>query len=175
MPAEYGAYLRGRSRQAVRTNVARARAEGIRCTHTVVSGWTPLDHGQAPAAPAERWQARDRAGVFVGEAWLTIDDDCALMHSLATTRSGVRWLLHTAIVEDLCDRGCGRLLTNSHDAFLMPAGQQYFQHLLGYSIGRVHPSPRPSPRTSAAGHRLAALLALASAAAVGQWTLASVL
>jgi hypothetical protein len=133
LPADFSTYTRGRRRQALRTNLSRARSRGARCTHT------PLCIG--PFGPAERWQAWNRAGAMVGEAWLTVDDECALLHSLVTSETDIRWLLHTAIVEQLCARGCRQLLTNSHDAFLMPAGQQYFQHLLGYSVERVIPRP----------------------------------
>jgi hypothetical protein len=105
---------------------------------------------------------------------VTVDEHCALVHSLVTSESDVRWLLHTAIVEDLCDRGCRQLLTNSHDAFLMPPGQQYFQRLLGYSIGRVRPSAR-LPTKSISPRRQLALLGLVSAAALGEWALASIL
>ena len=175
LPRDHRAYLRGRRRQAVRTNVARAREQGIRCSHTVVSDWAPLDHRDAPAAPVQLWQARNLRGDRVGEAWVTVDEHCALVHSLVTSESGVRWLLHTAIVEHLCERGCRQLLTNSHDAFLMPAGHQYFQHLLGYSIGRVRPSVGPSRRLTAPPRRAGALVALVGAAALSEWALASIL
>ena len=129
VPADFATYMRGRRRQALRTNVARARARGIGCTQTIL--------GSGPFGPAEHWQARTRAGILVGEAWVTVDAECALLHSLVTSESDVRWLLHASIVERLCLGGCRQLLTNSHDAFLMPAGQQHFQHLLGYSVERV--------------------------------------
>ncbi len=175
LPSSYDAYLRGRRRQAVRTNIAKARAEGIKCTRTVVSGWIPPDEADAPATLAERWQATNQAGIPVGEAWIVVDDSCALMHSLISSQSGVRWLLHCAIVEDLCDRRCRVLLTNSHDAVLMPAGAQYFQHRLGYSVERVQPASLESVAPSSANRRLRSLLALGSVTAVGQWALASIL
>ncbi len=131
VPADYATYMRGRRKQALRTNVSRARSRGIRCTQ--------IGSCSGPFGPAEHWLARNRAGTLVGEAWVTVDEQCALLHSLVTTESDVRWLLHTAIVERLCVRGCRQLLTNSHDAFLMPTGQQHFQHLLGYSVERVRP------------------------------------
>lgn len=139
LPDDHRRYTRGRSRQALRTNVAKARAQGISCSRATVLDWTPPDDRRAPAAPTERWQARSHAGAPVGEAWVTVDDECALLHSMVTFAPNVRWLLHTAIVEDLCQRGCTRLLTNSHDAFLMPDGQRYFQQLLGYSVERLSP------------------------------------
>jgi hypothetical protein len=133
LPADFATYMRGRRRQALRTNVSRARSRGIRCTHTLVRA--------GRFGPGERWQAWNRAGVLVGEAWVTIDDECALLHSLVTSESDVRWLLHTVVVERLCGGGCRQLLTDSHDAFLMPAGQQHFQRLLGYSVERINPAP----------------------------------
>jgi hypothetical protein len=168
-------YLRGRSKQAVRTNVTRARARGVRCVHAVVSGWTPPDHPSAPAAPAERWQAISAAGIPVGEAWVTVDDDCALLHCLAAVEPDVRWLLHVSIVERLCWSGCSQLITNSHDAFLMSAGQQYFQRRLGYSINHLRPCPSSPPRIARTRHVLALVALVASAFAVGGQVLTSVL
>jgi hypothetical protein len=137
LPEDYATYLRGRQRQAVRTNISRAREDGVRCVRIAVPCWTPPEHGPAPGAPVERWQALNRAGNTVGEAWVTVDRECALLHSLGSSEPNVRWALHSAIVEHLCVAGCRQLLTNSHDVFLMAPGQQYFQHLLGYSVGRL--------------------------------------
>jgi hypothetical protein len=174
LPGDYSIYLRGRSRQALRTNAARARIRGVRCTLDAVSGPTPFDGPRDPVAPAQRWRARNRDGVLVGEAWLTVDEECALLHSLTSSETDVRWLLHAAIVEHLCARGCRQLLTNSHDAFLMPAGQQYFQRRLGYAVVRLQLHQPPSPRTSVAGRALTLLVVLAGAAAVGEQTLAGI-
>ncbi len=167
--------MRGRSKQAVRTNVARAQARGIECTYTIVARWTPFDHPRAPAAPVQHWQATNAAGRVLGEAWVTLDEDCALLHSLVTRESDVRWLMHAAIVEQLCARGCSQLLTNSHDAFLMPAGQQYFQRLLGYSVERLYLYPSLSLRTASASRALAVIVTLVAAAAVGEQSLAGII
>jgi hypothetical protein len=175
LPPSYTTYLRGRSKQAVRTNVARAKARGIESSYTIAPEWTPLENPRARAAPAQHWQARNRAGVIVGEAWMTVDEDCALLHSLVTKETDVRWLLHTAIVEQLCSRGCRQLLTDSYDAFLMPAGQQYFQRLLGYSVERLYLHPSFSPRMVGVSRALALLVTLVAAAAVGEQSLASIL
>jgi hypothetical protein len=50
----------------------------------------------------------DRDGARVGDAWLTVDEDCALLHSLASGEQDVRWLLHTEIGSDCAARpgGC---------------------------------------------------------------------
>jgi len=89
------------------------------------------------AAPVERWWATGRDGATVGEAWITVDDECALLHSMTSSERYARWLLHTTIVERLCAARCRLLLTNSFDLPLMSPGQQYFQRLLGYSVARV--------------------------------------
>jgi hypothetical protein len=174
LPEDYASYLRGRKRQAVRTNVARARSRGIQCTHATVYGWLLDGHSGEQRAPAECWQARNRAGTLVGEAWVTIDAECALLHSMTTSETDVRWLLHAAIIEQLCGRGARQLLTNSHDAFLMTPGQQYFQHLLGYSVERVRVRAPLAPLTSGASRMLAMLVVIASAAFVGEQALASI-
>jgi hypothetical protein len=137
LPSDFATYLRGRRRQAVRTNVRRARDLGIDCHSTTVSEWTRPDEKLDRTAPVEHWRATSRSGATVGEAWLTVDDECALLHSLTCSERYARWLLHTAIVERLCAAGCRLLLTNSFDVPLMTPGQQYFQRLLGYSIARV--------------------------------------
>ena len=78
----------------------------------------------------------DRA--VVAQAILSVDDDVALLHGLVTiaANNNARWLLHTAIVERLCG-SCSVLLTNSDDAYLLGAGTQHFQRLLGYDIARL--------------------------------------
>jgi hypothetical protein len=175
LPEDYASYLRGRRRQALRTNIARARARRVECTHSTIGEGPANGHSCDQSAPVERWQATNRAGSIVGEAWVTVDAECALMHSMVTSETDVRWLLHAAIIEQLCDRGCRHLLTSSHDAFLMAPGQQYFQRLLGYSVERVRlRRSLPAPATSAS-RVLAVAVLLASAAAVGEQALASVL
>jgi hypothetical protein len=137
LPDDFATYLRGRRRQAVRTNNRRARERGITCQHVRIASWRPFDRPGSCSAEAERWLATDSQGDVVAQAWLVVDRDCALLYSLTSNTSYVRWLLHTAIVERLCDEGCPLLITNSYDVPLMPAGQQHFQHLLGYTVGRV--------------------------------------
>jgi len=137
LPSEFASYLRGRRRQAVRTNVRKARALGIDCHSSMVADWTRPGGELTLSAPVEHWWATGRDGATVGEAWLTLDDECALLHSLTCSERYARWLLHTAIVERLCVARCRLLLTNSFDVPLMAPGLQYFQRLLGYSVARV--------------------------------------
>jgi hypothetical protein len=141
LPADFSSYLRGRRRQAVRTNVHRARDLGIDCHSRTLLTWARPEEKVTRTAPVEHWWATGQDGATVGEAYLTVDDDCALLHSLTCGERYARWLLHTAIVERLCAAGCRLLLTNSFDVPLMAPGQQYFQRLLGYSVSRVRLDP----------------------------------
>jgi hypothetical protein len=140
LPAEFSEYLRGRHRQAVRTNVGHARKAGLTVRSCPVVNWAPgpddTRAGHITAGPIERWTVLDRDGEVVADSILSVDEEVALLHGLVSTATYARWLLHTAIVERLCGR-CGVLLTNSDDAYLMAAGNQHFQRLLGYEIARL--------------------------------------
>lgn len=176
LPPSITDYLRGRSRQAVRTNIRRALEQGIVCHYMpltvaaqtalpgavtltlarpgdrceIAGDWVAANAIEVTGTPGECWWACDATGTIVGHAWLTVDERCAVLHALGSSRPGVRWLLHSAIVERLCASRCEVLLTNSFDAPLMEPGAQYFQALLGYTIARVR-LHRPHPRhTSAA-------------------------
>lgn len=141
LPPHFDAYLRGRRRQALRTNLHRARERGIVCHSEKLSAWSRRA-GELGGVPVEHLWAVDANGTSIADAWVTVDDDCALLHEMTSTALYGRWALHAALVERLCRRGCSLLITNSHDAPLMPPGQQHFQHLLGYSIARLHPARR---------------------------------
>jgi hypothetical protein len=137
LPSDFATYLRGRRRQAVRTNVRRARDHGIESHSRTLPDWTRPGEKLLHVAPVEHWWATGRDGSTLGEAWVTVDEECALLHSMTCSERYTRWLLHTAIVERLCAARCRLLLTNSFDVPLMAPGQQYFQRLLGYSVARV--------------------------------------
>jgi hypothetical protein len=141
LPADPSEYLRGRRRQAVRTNVGHARGSGLTVETEFVADWEPGTDDSRVAyitpGPVERWNVMKPDGEVVAQAILSVDDDAALLHGLVTIAdsTNARWLLHTAIVERLCG-SCSVLLTNSDDAYLMGAGTQHFQRLLGYGIAR---------------------------------------
>jgi hypothetical protein len=143
IPPDFSTYLRGHARQAVRTNIHRARARGVRCQYTTRSAWSREAWDRRlllrQAAPVEHWWATNRAGAIVGEAWLTVDEQCALLHNLMAREQDVRWLLHSAIVSRLSFSPCRLLITYSLGAPGMTAGQQHFQHLLGYEIAHLRP------------------------------------
>ena len=152
LPTEFSDYMRGRSRQAVRTNVARARNAELRIETLIVEDWEPGEGDSRLAhltpGPIEWWRAwhPDNTVGVVAEAILSVDDDVALLHGLVSTVTDARWLLHTAIVERLCG-SCDVLLVNSDDAYLMSAGAQHFQRLLGYEVARLRLLPPARPRT----------------------------
>jgi hypothetical protein len=191
LPDSFALYMRGRHRQAVRTNVRRALEQGIVCHHfaltstaaatlpaahvltlstykdecPVADQWADAPAIDVPGVPGEFWWACDASGAVVARGWLTVDDGCAILHGLVTTGTGVRWLVHTAMVERLCAAGCRLLLTNSFDVPLMDPGLQYFQGLLGYSIARIrlrgskdgtpYAEARPARETEAEARRSA--------------------
>ncbi|MBS1677912.1 MAG: hypothetical protein JST08_11050 [Actinobacteria bacterium] len=142
LPKDFAQYLRGRHRQAVRTNVGHARRAGLTVARTEIPNWEPgLDdtrRGLLTPGPIEHWQVRgpDGEGQPLAEAIVTVDDDVALLHGLGSRVRYARWLLHTEIVERLCG-SCGLLLANCDDAYLLGPGHQYFQRLLGYEIARL--------------------------------------
>jgi hypothetical protein len=140
LPAEFADYLRGRSRQAVRTNIGHARREQVTVISEALDNWAPgdgdsrIDH--ISPGPAERWAVISEDDRFLAEAIVSIDREVALLQGMASWTTYARWLLHTAIVERLCG-SCDVLLTNSDDAYFMDAGNRHFQRLLGYRISRL--------------------------------------
>jgi hypothetical protein len=166
LPPDFANYLRGRRRQALRTNMRRSTDRGIECHSRTVAAWRRHEPGVTKLAPVEHWWATGSNGATVGEAWLTIDRECALLHGLTSAEPYARWSLHTAIVERLCQSGRNMLITNSFDAPLMGPGQQYFQRLLGYSIARLRPRRLARPRTLCASVPIPRLVALAAFAAL---------
>jgi hypothetical protein len=151
LPADSSEYMRGRHRQAVRTNVGHARKAGLTVVSVAIDNWEPgLDDtraGQIAPGPVERWMVFDATGLPVADSILSVDDQVALLHGLVTisASTNARWLLHAAIVERLCG-SCDFLIANSDDAYFMGAGNQHFQRLLGYEISRLRVSRSPCPR-----------------------------
>jgi hypothetical protein len=154
LPGEFAEYMRGRHRQAVRTNVGHARKAGLTVTRRTVEDWEPgLDDtrkGLLSPGPIDWWHVLgpDGEGPPRAEAIVTVDRDVALLHGLGSSAPYARWFLHTAIVESLCGR-CEVLLTNSDDVYLMAPGALHFQRLLGYEIARLR-LPRAARREKTA-------------------------
>lgn len=155
LPADPSEYLRGRHRQAIRTNVGHARRAGVTVYSYAVDNWVPgvgdIRRDVIEPGPIERWLAIDADEVIIGDSILSVDEHVALLHGLVSDGQHVRWLIHTAIVERLCGH-CDLLLTNSEAAYKHGPGFHHFQRLLGYRLSRVHvvpphpssPTPRPA-------------------------------
>jgi hypothetical protein len=112
-------YLRGRHRQAVRTNVGHARRAGLRAEVEFALDWVPsVGDSRVPyiaPGPVERWNLVTAEGTMVAQAILSVDDEVALLQGLMSLVPHGRWLLHTAMVERLCGSG-EVLLINCDDA-----------------------------------------------------------
>ncbi|HEX4306714.1 MAG TPA: hypothetical protein VHZ54_11785 [Solirubrobacterales bacterium] len=168
LPGDFAGYLRGRHRQAVRTNVGHARRAGLTATRTEIEDWTPgLDDTRRrflSPGPVDWWRVYGpgRAAAPLAEAIVTVDDDVALLHGLGSSVKHARWLVHTAVVEQLCGR-CGHLLVNSDDAYLLSTGNQHFQRLLGYEIARLQlPRAGRSAKAAAGGPQALGVAKIAS-------------
>jgi hypothetical protein len=149
LPSDFSEYLRGRHRQAVRTNVGHARRAGLRTEVEYVPDWAPGSDDTRLSfitpGPVERWNLFTAEGAVVAQAILSVDEEVALLHGMMSLVPHSRWLLHTAMVERLCG-SCAVLLVNCDDAYLMPSGAQYFQRLLGYEIARLRLHRARPPR-----------------------------
>jgi hypothetical protein len=148
LPGDYADYMRGRHRQAVRTNVGHARRAGLTAFSTAVDSWYPgLDDTRRAAitpGPIERWVVLNPDGSCAADAILSVDDEVALLHGSVSFTPNARWLIHTAIVERLCGNA-KILLTNSPDAYFLGSGHQHFQRLLGYRISRLRMTRSAAP------------------------------
>ena len=86
LPADFAQYLRGRHRQAVRTNVGHARAAGFTVSSCAVDDWAPgpddTRAGQITSGPIERWMVLDPDGALVADSILSVDEEVALLHRL---------------------------------------------------------------------------------------------
>jgi hypothetical protein len=157
VPDTLAAYLRGRSRQAVRTNVGHARRTGWMIMCEPIADWKPgrgdSREGLIAPGPVERWVVLDSdgGGPPYAEAILSVDTEVALLHGLTSTARYARWFLHTAIVDRLCGN-CKWLLVNGDGAYTTAPGVQHFQRLLGYEVARLR-----LDRTPVSSRRLARL------------------
>lgn len=173
IPRDPQDYLRGRSRQAVRTNNRRARGDGIRC-HT-------LDPAQARARLADvvpdDWEgivptAAEEldAGLVTGHAAITADGATAalaltshagplarldlMLSGTGRASADARYLLSTHLITELAaaaPAGVRALAVES--ALLVPAGLRHFQHLLGFGQTTLEITSAASPADRAGPDR----------------------
>ncbi len=174
LPSEHGDYLRGRSRQALRTNTRRARAAGLVCRQ--------LDHLEQRRAATLHLRTRvgdmlrwaDELFCLPGDAWLaaqapsgeavalaqvTVDREWALLHSLASVDHGARYLLHCEIVRTLIAANVRYLAVSAPMAPLLEPSLQYWQRLLGFGVFNLSlRAPALAPSTPAPSLRRAILV-----------------
>ncbi len=159
-------YLTGRHRQAVRTNIHRARELGV--TATRLGGYDEFAAASAPVYRSRRggdavlagmrsptpsdkfaWYsastAAHEAPVIV--AAVALFGDFGVLAVMVGNRhyarvGHARYLLHTFILSDLAARGTRHLIVGSvlHES----NGNLYFQRLLGYRVCNVRPILLPS-------------------------------
>ncbi|HEY4828724.1 MAG TPA: hypothetical protein VIH85_18265 [Solirubrobacteraceae bacterium] len=183
LPQDRSEYLRGRRRQALRTNLRRAENAGITCqlmdgqsvdldeileiktwrrrgsalTDTDVTTLRSLLGRPEMTFVA----ARDLSGRLLAVAAVVIDEMVCLIEWAVATNHEARWALHTHLVDVLIAREVRCLLAEGGGAFGalgFARTVQHYQHLLGYELR--HLSVAPDHETAGRGRRFA--LALAS-------------
>ena len=165
LPATQAEYLRGRPRQALRTNINRATAMGITCS--VVDPGAELDEAVAHIA-ARRHQAvdamlarevapgitrrftvaRNAQGEPVALSVTVLDGAVAGLSTLVTVPTEgdgqlLRYLLHAETVRDLIGQGVDTVVV-SGSMLLSTAGTRYFQRRTGYEPVWLRPVTAPS-------------------------------
>jgi hypothetical protein len=173
LPHDHADDLRGRRRQALRTNLRKAAAAGIRCEVVsdsrravddachVLSQWNSLN-----ATELRYWTvspeffarpettvmvARDERGRPVAYAAAIIYDMVCLIGSALAICHEARWALHDHLVRLLIARRVRYLLAEGGGPFGalgFAVSVQHYQHLLGYELRHLRPvSARPMMRT----------------------------
>jgi hypothetical protein len=159
LPRERGRYLRGRSRQALRTNIHRAREAGITCRRLErVSqrraatlqlrerlGGDRVDWpDELFSLPGDAWWAADDPrGRSVALAQVTVDQEWALLRSFVSTHRPSRYLLHAEIVDSLIASGVRYLAVSASMAPLLEPSLQYWQRLLGFRVVNLSLCSKP--------------------------------
>lgn len=163
LPQDHADYLRGRRRQALRTNLRKAATAGIRC-ETVNNPSTALDavrvvlsFGRTPWTDRdmEFWRASltrpeitvavacDQHGRPLAFAAAVIDDTVCLIRWARATCHEARWALHDHLVRILIARGVRYLLAEGGGPFGavgFATTVQHYQHLLGYELRHLIPA-----------------------------------
>ncbi len=177
LPPTLEEYLRGRSRQAVRTNIRHAKGVGLTCRRVTSSAeqryvaeymvaQRPQSEDVAETyrrhlnhADAQCWMVEAPDQTPAGLAILSVDIEVAMLWSLVSLDQTAKWLLHTHVVGELGDAGVRYLLTSSKMAPLMGSRDQYLQKLLGYRVAHLsleHAPPSDSRSRAEAAQRLPA-------------------
>jgi hypothetical protein len=182
LPRDHSEYLRGRSRQALRTNLRRASHAGITC-ETVIDRSRVLDEltdvfRLAGDREADAWRAtlarrevtlmvaRQKCGRPLAIAGAVVDDAvCLIIFALAISHEA-RWALHDHLVRTLIARRVRYLLADGGGPFGalgFTTNVQHYQQLLGYELRHLVPA---KPHSVARRRRLSPSLGVAAAAAL---------
>ena len=167
LPEHHSEYLRGRRRQALRTNLRKAEAAGIRC-EAINSPADALDQiteiekyrrvrpvwAELPLPPYWRTVlagqevtvviARDRLGRPLAAMAAVIDDSICLIRVAVASNHEARWALHDHLVRALIGRGVKYLLVDGGGPFGAlgcDTNVHHFQRLLGYELCHVKLAP----------------------------------
>jgi hypothetical protein len=164
LPEGEGLYVRGRSRQALRTGIRRARTEGITCRplHDIEERRAALQHLDMTMSEWDEdylslagdvWRAAFSAnGVPVAVARVTVDAELALLETFVSSHMASRYLLHAELVETLVRAGVRYLAVNAPMAPLLEPALQYWQRLLGFQVANLSlRNASPSLEIAAAG------------------------
>ncbi len=185
LPDDYEDYRHGRRRHALRNNLRRAAAAGIRCevlsdsrrTSDAVSRVVRHRWDYLPEAELDTWTDRflarvtrpemtvmvayDQAGGALAVLAAAIDDSvCAIGFAVATCHEA-RWALHDHLVRTLIARRVRYLLAADEGLFgalAYSSSVQHHQHLLGYELRHVIPG---GTRAGSRRRRLVASVAVA--------------
>jgi hypothetical protein len=157
LPGDRAQYQRGRSRQALRTNVRHAAALGITChrlppaerdaaldglLHRFGADVTSLEVAIGLEPSRQEYHAAvDEVGDVIAVAILEVDVHCArLVYLRAVTGElggPARYALSLHVIDSLIDRQVSLLLVGG--AVRLAPGLQYFQQRLGFEIFNVRP------------------------------------
>jgi hypothetical protein len=155
LPTSPETYLRGRHRQALRTNLHRADKIHLTC-QPVETDWvatrkelrtgpfaslvTKLDAMDSIDGFIKSWAVFDAEHRPLGRAVALVDEKTAMLLLLRgppdlDVAHQTRYLLHTAVVADLIRHGVRHLVVES--IIGAPAGLKYFAARLGYRGCRI--------------------------------------
>jgi hypothetical protein len=166
LPPCHADYLRGRRRQALRTNLRRAAAAGIQCeqiaeasealnaTREILDRRVTQRAEAEPAAVMRVWRsifarphmsvavARDKQGRPLALIAAIIDERLCVIHGGVACERDARWALHDHLVRLLIARGVRHVLADGGGPFgalgFTPE-VHYYQRLLGYELRHLVP------------------------------------
>jgi hypothetical protein len=167
LPDSHERYLRGRRRQALRTNLQRASAAKISCgvvddvgDALGVTAHILQQRGAEPLSNARITQlTRSWSSIFAGPGTtvmvardidghpgaimaMLIDESICLIRVAVASSHEARWALHDHLVATLIDRRVTYLLADGQGPFGAlgyDADLQHYQHLLGYELRHLIP------------------------------------